>query len=78
MRFSLVRAIRMRCDDGAMDAKNEPTQPTKKPIPDAIEVEAQRVLEENRKHGTSGLSWDEVAEKDKKGWNEITDMGEGD
>ena len=42
-----------------------------------LDVEAQKILDENQKHNTSGLSWDEVAQR-KDGWNRTTDMGEGD
>jgi len=41
-------------------------------------TEAEELLEEKRKRNTSGLSWDEVAAQDKKGWHQITEMGEGD
>jgi hypothetical protein len=42
------------------------------------DAEADALLEEKQKQGTSGLSWDEIAKDDKKGWHEITEMGEGD
>ncbi len=61
-----------------MDTQKESAEPTGGVNPDDTDAEAQRLLEANRKHGTSGLSWDEVAEKDKKGWRQVTDMGEGD
>jgi hypothetical protein len=42
------------------------------------DARADALLEEKQKHSTSGLSWDEVAKDDKKGWHQITEMGEGD
>jgi hypothetical protein len=46
--------------------------------PKLEDAQADALLEEKQKHSTSGLSWDEVAKDDKKGWNQITEIGEGD
>jgi hypothetical protein len=42
------------------------------------EAQADAIVDEKQKKSTSGLSWDEVAKEDRKGWNETTEMGEGD
>jgi hypothetical protein len=67
-----------------MDAKPEMEDSSRKSAagpaenPPSNEEEANRVVEENRKKSTSGLSWDEVAADDEKGWHQVTEMGEGD
>jgi hypothetical protein len=60
-----------------MDEKPKPSDPPEKDQP-LDEKEAEAILEQKRRQNTSGLSWDEVAKEDKKGWREITEMGEGD
>jgi len=68
-----------------MDATNktddEAAQPTSDPSAAARplnEAEADSLLEQKRKQGTSGLSWDEVVSDNGAGWREVTEMGEGD
>jgi hypothetical protein len=41
-------------------------------------AQSDALLEQKRKQGTSGLSWDEVTEDNEKGWRQSTEMGEGD
>jgi hypothetical protein len=61
-----------------MDAEQKSDGPGNKQV-SGDGVNTDEFLEQNRKHGTSGLSWDEVAENDKKkNWRQITEMGEGD
>jgi hypothetical protein len=42
------------------------------------EAQADSLLKQKRKEGTSGLSWDEVVSDNRNGWREATQMGEGD
>jgi hypothetical protein len=68
--------------DSTVPSGNEEADPAHSPLTDTAgrlsKAEADRLLEEKKKRNTSGLSWDEVADDDKKGWHQITDMGEGD
>ena len=57
----------------------QPKENTDAPTPPSLDdAQADALLEQKRKEGASGLSWDEVAKDDPKGWHEITEMGEGD
>jgi hypothetical protein len=56
-------------------SKNTEIRPIQPPSNDA---QADALLERKRKQSASGLSWDEVAKDDPKGWHQITEMGEGD
>ena len=63
------------------DTNDQPTKPTsdgsaqERPLD---ENEADALLEQKRKQGASGLSWDEVVSDNRDGWREATEMGEGD
>lgn len=62
-----------------MESEQKGSEGLKEPASPANESEADRILDQNRRHNTSGLSWDEVADDDKKkAWRQITEMGEGD
>ncbi len=67
--------------DKAKNRDDRPTHPDPGQQPDERHLsqeQADALLEQNRKQGASGLSWDQVAADDRNGWRQATEMGEGD